>query len=111
MQAPGSIRDLFFAMPRFANTAAIQNVNKTIQWKITGEDAGNYYLEIRNGSVTTYEGISDKADVTIEAPADVWMGISSGEINGAVAFMQGKFKATGDITQLMAMQNWFTPPR
>ena len=107
---PTSVKEILYAMPEYANTGAIATVDKTVQFNISGEEAGNYYLEIKNGEVTTHEGVAPAADVTIDTPAEVWKQIATGEVNGAVAFMTGKFKASGDLGILMGMQNWFTMP-
>jgi putative sterol carrier protein len=48
--------------------------------------------------------------VTIKTPADVWLKISRGELNGATAFMTGKFKVSGKMDLLMKMAKFFTPP-
>lgn len=105
-----TIKELFEQMPHHVNTAAVQGVNKTIQFRMTGDEPGNYVIRVADGGATMEEGETEKADITITAPSDVWMDVSTGKLNGAVAFMTGKFKAEGDMTTLMAMQNWFVAP-
>jgi len=105
-----TIRELFTAMPQYANASAIQGIEKTIQFKLTGQDAGNYYLTIQNGEATVDEGEAEKPDATIDSPSDLWIKVATGKENGAVAFMKGKFKATGDLSLLMSMQNWVNIP-
>lgn len=107
---PMTVKGILEAMPQYANLDAIQSVNKTVQFNVTGEESGSYYLRVQNGTVTTHEGTAEDADVTIETPSDVWVQIAKGDLNGAVAFMTGKFRATGDISLLMSMQNWFNMP-
>lgn len=107
---PASLKDILYAMPQYANRDAIQNVNKTVQFNFSGDEAGQYHLVVNEGTATVHEGLASAPDVTIDAPGEVWKAISMGEMNGAVAFMTGKFKASGDITILMAMQNWFNLP-
>lgn len=106
-----TIQQLFEGMPQFVNQRAVQGVNKTIQWELTGEEPGAYYLVVRDGTVEVQEGHADSPDATITAPSELWKRIAMGKENGAVAFMTGKFKATGDLSVLMAMQNWFNPPQ
>ncbi len=105
-----TMRELFEAMPQYAKPSAIEGVNKTIQWEFSGEDGGNYYIVVQDGKVESHEGVASHADATIISPADVWKRVATGQENGAVAFMMGKFKATGDLGLLLAMQNWFSPP-
>lgn len=105
-----TIKELFMAMPQNAKAEAIQGVDKTIQFNLTGKDAGNYYLDVRNGEAIVHEGEAKKPDATINSPSDLWIKIATGKENGAVAFMMGKFKATGDLSLLMSMQSWFNIP-
>ncbi len=111
-QQPVTIKELFEAMPQYVNPSATQGVDKTIQFNITedGVEKEYYHLVVRDGTATTMEGVTPNPDATIITPADVWMQVSTGQTNGAVAFMTGKFKATGDLTTLMAMQSWFNMP-
>lgn len=105
-----TIQDLFMAMPQYANASAIEGIDKTIQFNLTGKEPGNYYLVVQNGEATMYEGVTNKADATINSPSDLWVKIATGKENGAVAFMMGKFQAKGDLSLLMSMQNWFNIP-
>lgn len=109
-ELPMTVKGILEAMPQYANQAAIQDINKTVQFNVTGDESGNYHLRVQNGTVTTHEGIAEDADVTIETPAEVWVQIARGDLNGAVAFMTGKFRASGDISLLMSMQSWFNMP-
>jgi|GEM_PF-3769757 len=45
---------------------------------------------------------ADKPDLAIEAPFEVWMGILTGKTDGTQMFLEGKYKAEGDIS-LMGM--------
>ncbi|MDQ7030972.1 MAG: SCP2 sterol-binding domain-containing protein [Ardenticatenia bacterium] len=106
-----TLEEIFLAMPEHAVTEKIKNVNTTVQFIITGDEPGEYVLRIADGNVTVEKGRADDANLTITSPSDVWKGIVTGDINGAMAFMTGKFKASGDLNVLMQMQNWFTSPR
>ncbi len=105
-----TLEEIFLSMPQYAVTEKLKNVNKTIQFIVTGDEPGEYVLRIENGNVTVERGKVEQADLTITTPSDVWKGIVTGEINGAMAFMTGKFKAAGDLNVLMQMQNWFKTP-
>jgi putative sterol carrier protein len=109
-QRPSTTRELFMAMPQFANQDAIEGVNKIVQFDVTGDDPGQYYLTVYEGQVMVNEGVAENPDVTVTTPADVWMNIATGQENGAVAFMTGKFKAAGNLGVLMSMQSWFNMP-
>lgn len=105
-----TITELFTAMPQYANADAIAGVEKTIQFNVTGDEPAIYYFDISGGVIEAHEGTAEAADVTITTPSDVWLDIATGKLNGAVAYMTGKFKAQGDLSILMSMQNWFDIP-
>lgn len=105
-----TIADLFEEMPKYVDESAIEGVNKTVQFNITGEEPGEYYIIVNEGEVEVSEGQADHADATINTPSDIWLKVSNGELNGAVAFMSGQFQAEGDIMLLMSMQSWFNRP-
>ncbi len=105
-----TIAELFAQMQNHVNESAIEGVNKTVQFNITGEEEGEYYIVVDDGEVEIHEGQADDPDATINTPSDVWLKVSSGELNGAVAFMSGQFQAEGDIMLLMSMQSWFDRP-
>jgi len=105
-----TIAELFAQMPNHVNKSAIEGVNKTVQFNITGDEEAEYYIVVDDGEVEIDEGQADEPDATINTPSDVWLKVSSGELNGAAAFMSGQFQAEGDFMLLMSMQNWFDRP-
>lgn len=109
-QLPETLEEALMAMPKFANEKEIAGVSATVQFDVSGDEPGTYTLTIDNGEVTVETGAADDPDLTISTPSDVWKGIMFGELNGAMAFMQGQFKADGDLNVLMNMQKWFETP-
>jgi len=41
------------------------------------------------------------------APFDLWLDIVAGQVDGATAFMEGKYKIEGDLNLLIHMGEWF----
>lgn len=60
-----------------------------------------YTVVAVNGSF--HEEPADGPGVTIRSPADVWLAVSRGEIDGRQAFMTGKYKVEGDLSLLMKL--------
>jgi putative sterol carrier protein len=102
-----TIAEIMTAMPSTADTEKLKNVNATIQFNFSGEEPGEYILRVQDGQATVQPGTAENADATINAPSEVWKGISTGELNAMTAFMSGKFKAQGNMALLMQMQGWF----
>ncbi len=102
-----SFRDLIAGMTSAFDFSVAGNLVATIQFHATGEEPGNYYLHIENGKCTFNEGVAKSPTVTIHTPSEVWIAINKGEMDGAQAFMQGKFRVEGDFGLLMKMRELF----
>ena len=98
---------LISMMPSGFNKAAAQGLSAVYQFEITGQEEFTVYLKIEGGQRTFHEGTHGKPDVVVKSPADVWLAISRGEMNGQAAFMSGKYKIEGDIGLLMKLNNLF----
>jgi putative sterol carrier protein len=97
-------------MPLAFKADAAGDLDAAVQFDITDEEPGDYYITISQGTCKAFEGKHKEPTVTIKTPADVWLKISRGEMNGAQAFMMGKFKVSGKMDLLMKMAKLFTPP-
>jgi len=105
---PNTIRQAIEGMTLSLDTNEAKDVNATIQFNLSGDDAAEYYLTVANGKCDFAEGTAAEADLTIESPADVWLKIARKELNGAMALMTGKYKASGKMGLLMKMDTLFS---
>jgi len=110
-QGAGTMRDLVAGMAMSLDPEAAGDLEATIQFDVTGDAPESYYLEILQGSCTAYAGQHPSPSMTIHTPADVWMAISRGEVNGAGALMQGKYSVTGNLGLLMRFGKLFSRGR
>jgi multimeric flavodoxin WrbA/putative sterol carrier protein len=101
-------RGIISGMPTVFNSEAAGDLAATIYYRVTGEDPGDYYLEIADGICTFHEGKPSSPTLTIETPSDVWVAISVGELNGRKAFMKRKYKASGATGLLMKLDRLFS---
>ncbi|MHA2088069.1 MAG: SCP2 sterol-binding domain-containing protein, partial [Promethearchaeota archaeon] len=67
-----------------------------------------YYLIINDNECKAYKGTHPDPTINIIAPTDIWMKMSSGEIDGAKAFMGGLYKIEGDMSLLLKMDKIFS---
>jgi putative sterol carrier protein len=101
------ITELFESMPGRLNPEAAAGMNKTLQWNITGEDAGVWAMQINNGEGVLIPGGVENPDVTFTISAKHWLSIAEGKLDGMKAFMTGKLKVAGDMTLGMKMSQLF----
>jgi len=101
-------REIISGMPTTFNAEAAGDIVADIYYKVTGEEPGDYYLEIAKGTCTFHEGVPASPKLTIETPSEVWVAISTGKLDGQQAFMEQKYKATGDFSLLMKLNSLFS---
>ena len=82
-------------------------VDAVIQYHLTGEESGDYFITIRDGKCTAQEGIAQAARLTFSADGKEFRDILLGKIDGMMAFMQGKVKLTGDLNLAMKYTSLF----
>ena len=78
-----------------------------VQFRVTGDEPGEYYLNIADRKCAAFEGAHPKPALTIHTPSDVWLAISKGELDGAKAMMEGKYRIEGDLGLLMRFNELF----
>ncbi len=94
-------------MPTVFNPKAAVDLVADIQFDVTGNEPGSYYLQIENGVCSFQEGESSSPTMTIHTPSEVWLAISRGEMDGQSAFMQQKYTVEGNFSLLMKMNELF----
>ena len=106
-----TIAELFETMPSRFNSAAAAGITKTIQWNITGDDAGVWAFQIINGVGHLIHGGVEKPDATFTTSAKDWIAIAEGKLDSMKAFMSGKLKVSGDMMLAMKMPQFFPVER
>jgi multimeric flavodoxin WrbA/putative sterol carrier protein len=101
------MRLLLRGMAATFNSQAAGDLKATIQFEVTGRQAGDWFLSIENGKCTYREGKANSPDLTIKTPSEVWLAVANKEMDGQQAFMEGKYTATGDMSLLMRMKALF----
>ena len=99
--------DTIAGMPRVFNAETAGDLTADIQFDVSGEEPGTYYLNIEKGTCTFLEGESPAPAMTIHTPCEVWLAVSRGEMDGQMAFMQEKYTIDGDFSLLMKMNELF----
>jgi putative sterol carrier protein len=92
-----SVKETFEKMPSVFQAAKAKGMNSVIQYVFDGEGGGNWFIEIKDGSARTGEGMRDNPNVTITMGVQTWLDLVNEEISGMQAFMGGKLKVVGDM--------------
>ena len=102
-----TVADIFAAMPGRFNPDAAKGVNAVIQFNLTGDDSGEYHVVINEGTCEVKKGTHDAPNMTMTMAGTDYVDMTTGKLNGQMAFMQGKLKVAGDMGLAMKMQTLF----
>jgi putative sterol carrier protein len=109
-ETANAVKEIFAAMPANVNADAAKGMNSVIQFNLTGDGGGNYYVEIKDGTANVKEGSHASPNMTMTLAASDYVDLITGKLNGQMAFMSGKLKIAGDMGLAMKMQTLFKRP-
>ncbi len=96
MASREDIAGLFPTMVNKFDPSKSQGLNATIQFDLSGDNGGMYWLRIADTGATHGEGQAENPKMTLRANADDFLAIIAGKSNPMQAFMTGKIKIQGD---------------
>ena len=103
-------QEIFDAMPGQLDANAAKNMNATIQFNLSGDNGGQWYVNIKDGQAEVHKGTAPSANMTMSMAANDYVDMTTGKLNGQMAFMSGKLKISGDMGLAMKMQTLFKRP-
>ncbi len=101
----GGMASFFAGMALQYNPKIDPELNTVLQFNLENE---SYYLIINKGVCTAYRGSHQNPILTIITPADIWMKISTGELDGANGYLKKLFKVEGDMNFLLNLNKYFS---
>ena len=107
-QVAKNCAELLQMMPLGFNQTESNGLDAIYQFEISGEEDFTAHLKICKGTCTYHAGPADHPNVIVKTPADVWLAISKGELDGQQAFMSGRYQVEGDLSLLMKLRSLFS---
>lgn len=102
-----SVRERFSTLQKRFKPEAAKGVNVRFQFKLSGAGGGDWYVEIKDGKLTSKEGTGPNPTATLKASAADYKKIADGEMNKTLAFLRGKLKVDGDKDALGKWDSYF----
>ncbi|MGE5372997.1 MAG: NAD(P)H-dependent oxidoreductase [Solirubrobacterales bacterium] len=102
-----SMRGLIAAMANNYRPEAERNLASVIQYEVSGNEPGQYFLVIESGRCTAFEGRHTSPKLTIYTSSQIWRSIAEGKLEGSTALMNGQYRFEGDLALLMKLNQLF----
>ncbi len=106
-----NVREYFDTLPNRFQATAAKGVNATFQFELSGAEGGTYHVVVDDGTMSVVEGPSATPSATIKMTGEDYVKMVNGKLNGAMAFMKGQMKVTGNVMLAQKMQNIFPPSK
>ncbi len=105
--AESNVKEIMEQIPNYFNKELAKGLNSTIQFNLTGEQGGDWYMIIEEQTCAVHEGKIEKPNLTLRSDAILATKILSGEEDGMRAYMMGKLKLMGDLSLAMKLVTLF----
>jgi multimeric flavodoxin WrbA len=103
-----SCKELLQMMPLGLNPTAAAGLTAVYQFEVSGDENFVAHLQIADGVCIFREEPAVHPSVVIKTPADVWLAVAKGEMDGQQAFMNGRYKVEGDLSLLLKLRALFS---
>lgn len=100
------IEQLFGKIATHINEDLVGKTKAVFAFDVTGDDAGKWFLDLKNGGGACGKGDPEgaKADCTMTMSSTDFTKMFSGKLKPTTAFMTGKLKIKGDMGKAMKLE-------
>jgi putative sterol carrier protein len=102
-----TVATLMSRMPKAFRPESAEGVDTILQYHLTGDEGGDWYVIIKDGQCEVYNGVNETPRMTLTADAQDYKDVILGRTNAMQAFMTGKVKLAGDLTMAMKLPTFF----
>ncbi|MBU1661312.1 MAG: SCP2 sterol-binding domain-containing protein [Chloroflexi bacterium] len=102
-----TVKELIFNHEKAFRVDKAAGVEAVIQYHLTGDEGGDYIINIKDGACTVAEGEAENPTMTLTADGRYFGDVLLGKEDGMKGFMQGKLKLAGDLNLAMKLTSFF----
>lgn len=102
-----TISEIFEQMPGEFKAEKAGDFDATVQFDLSGDDGGQWYVVIDDGNAAAEQGAAKEPDAVIRMEAGDFKEMMTGKLDPMNAFMTGKVKVEGDLNTVMKFQTLF----
>jgi len=107
MTEPISLRQIMRELPEAFSPENVGDTQAVIQVHVTGEEAGDWVIVIRDKKCSVSEGVVEKANLVFKADSQDLLAMLEGRMNPISAYMQGRIGFSGDMALAMRLPDLF----
>ncbi len=106
-----TVKEYFDTLGERFKPEAAEKISAVFQFELAGDDGGTYHVTVDHGKMTVAEGPHEKPTATLKMKGEEYVKMANGQLNGAMAFMKGQLKVTGNVLLAQKMQAIFPPKK
>ena len=104
-----TIESLIAMIPKTLPGEQGKRADTVVQLNVTGSQAGQWTVVIKDGKVNVAKGTHPAPEMTVTADTADVLAVADGKMDPTQAFMQGKAKVQGDLSEAMELAKVFMP--
>ena len=101
-----TISSIMEKLPDYFVPEKAQGIDAIIQFILSGDDGGEWFVTLKDGSLGVDSGKDENPRLTINADGQDMLDIFTGKLNPMAAFSGGKLKVSGDLGLAMKLMNF-----
>jgi len=102
-----TVKEMVFNHEKAFMPEKAAGLEAVIQYHLTGDQAGDYIISIKDDKCTVTEGIADDPVMTMTADGEYFGDVLLGKADGMKGFMEGKLQLAGDLNLAMKLTSFF----
>ena len=104
-----TVESLIAMIPQTLPGDKAKQADTVIQLNVTGSQEGQWNVVVKDGNVNVAKGTHAAPEITVTADTDDILAVADRKLDPTQAFMQGKAKVHGDLSEGMEVVKVLMP--